>query len=58
MARIARKCTKCESIDTRQTWNSTDAAAEAGALDAWTCPACAWPDAELVEAEKESAQAG
>jgi hypothetical protein len=57
MARIVRKCTKCEAVDTRQTWNSSAAAADAGALDAWTCPSCAWPEAELVEAEKETTEA-
>ena len=57
MARVARKCTKCESVDLRQTWSTTEAAADAGALDAWTCPACAWPEAELVQTEPETAEA-
>ena len=57
MARVARKCTKCQTVDLRQSWSTIEAAAEAGALDAWTCPACAWPEAELVDADTETAQA-
>jgi len=57
MARIARKCTKCNAVDARRTWTSTQDAAEAGAMDAWTCPSCAWPEAELVDAEEEPAKA-
>jgi hypothetical protein len=57
MARIARKCTKCDSVDARQTWSTTAEASDAGALERWTCPACAWPEAELVEADQEAARA-
>ena len=57
MARVARKCTKCESIDSRQTWSSTNAAVNDDALERWTCPSCAWPEAELVEAEEQPATA-
>jgi hypothetical protein len=57
MARVARKCTKCESIDNRQTWSSTNAAVSDDALERWTCPSCAWPEAELVDAEEQPATA-
>ena len=55
MAQVARKCTKCGSLDTRKTWSSTAAAVDDEALERWTCPACAWPEAELVDADAESA---
>ena len=57
MAQVARKCTKCESIDTRQTWSSTAAAVDEDALERWTCPSCAWPEAELVDAESQATTA-
>jgi len=57
MARIARKCTKCGAIDARRTGESTEKAAEDDALGDWTCPSCAWPEAELVTAEPEAAEA-
>jgi hypothetical protein len=56
MARVARKCTRCNAIDARRTWSSTEEAANADALEGWTCPTCAWPEAELVEAEPEPAR--
>ncbi len=57
MAHVVRKCTKCDSIDARQTWKSTAAAVDDDALERWTCPSCAWPEAELVEAEAQSTTA-
>ena len=57
MARVARKCENCGSVDTRQTWSSEQEAADDGALDRWTCPSCAWPEAALVEADAEPARA-
>ena len=57
MARVARKCTKCDTVDTRQTWSSTAQAVDDDALERWTCPSCAWPEAELVEAEPEASNA-
>ena len=56
MARVARKCTKCDAVDTRRTWASNAEAVQEDALDRWTCPSCAWPEAELVEAEAEPAR--
>ena len=56
MARVARKCTKCGSLDARRTWASNEEAVKEDALERWTCPSCAWPDAELVEAEPEVAR--
>jgi len=53
MARIVRKCTKCETVDARQMWRDTTEASESGALDNWTCPGCAWPEAELVDVESQ-----
>jgi hypothetical protein len=58
MARVARKCEKCGAVDARQTWKSEADAADGGALDKWTCPSCAWPEAELVDLEAEPANAG
>ena len=55
MAHIVRKCTKCNAIDGRQSWKSSAAAVDDDALERWTCPSCAWPEAELVEAEPETA---
>jgi hypothetical protein len=57
MARVARKCTKCGNVDARQTWSSTAEASDADALERWTCPSCAWPEAELVEADAETSNA-
>ena len=57
MARIARKCTKCGAIDGGRTWPSNEKAVDDDALENWTCPSCAWPEAELVDADAESAQA-
>ena len=54
MAQVARKCTKCGSLDTQRTWSSTAAAVDDGALEAWTCPSCAWPEAELVDTDAEA----
>ena len=56
MARVARKCTKCSSVDMRRTWASNEEAVNDDALDRWTCPSCAWPEAELVQAEPEAAR--
>jgi hypothetical protein len=56
MARVARQCTKCGNIDTRKTWASDEEANKQDALERWTCPSCAWPEAELVEAEPEPAR--
>lgn len=50
MQMTVRRCTRCGREDLRERWSSVDAAAKAGALSAaWACPACAWPEAELVE---------
>ena len=57
MARVARKCTKCDTLDNRQTWSSTAQAVADDALERWTCPSCAWPEAELVDAETETSNA-
>ena len=56
MARVARKCTKCEAVDMRRTWASNEEAVQQDALERWTCPSCAWLEAELVEAEAEPAR--
>jgi hypothetical protein len=45
-------CTKCGATDGRQSWSSSEQASREGALDAWTCPACAWPEAELVDLDE------
>ena len=56
MARVARECTKCGSVDVRRTWASNEEAVKEDALERWTFPSCAWPEAELVEAEPEAAR--
>ena len=56
MARVARQCTKCGTVDTRRTWASNEEAIQDDALERWTCPSCAWPEAELVKAEAEPAR--
>jgi hypothetical protein len=56
MTRVARKCTKCDSVDLRRTWASHEEAVKEDALERWTCPSCAWPEAELVETEPEAAR--
>jgi hypothetical protein len=50
---MVRKCEKCGSIDRRATWSSPEEAAKSGAFDTWSCPMCAWPEFDLVEAEQE-----
>ena len=57
---VVRKCEKCSSIDARQEWSSPGEAADKGAFkEAWTCPTCAWPEFDLVEAsEAEVASPG
>ena len=56
MARVARECTKCGSVDVRRTWATNEEAVKEDALERWTCPSCAWPEAELVDAEPEAAR--
>lgn len=62
MARFAKKCTKCGTVDDRKTWSSLDEATRDGAFDgAWTCSSCAWSEFELAEApagSEESTAAG
>ena len=50
---MVRKCEKCGSIDSRTTWSSAEEAAKSGAFNGWSCPMCAWPEFDLVEAEQE-----
>lgn len=50
---MIRKCEKCGSIDSRTTWSSAEEAAKSGAFQGWSCPMCAWPEFDLVEAEQE-----
>ncbi len=50
---MVRKCEKCGSIDSRTTWSSAEEAAKSGAFQGWSCPMCAWPEFDLVEAEQE-----
>jgi hypothetical protein len=54
---LIRKCEKCGASDRRVSWDSAEDAAKHGAFDAWTCPMCAWPEFDLVEAEEEPARA-
>ena len=51
MKATVRRCVQCGRNDTRRTWPSIDAAANDGALLSWTCPTCAWTEAELIEVE-------
>jgi hypothetical protein len=56
MARLVRKCSQCGSVDTRNSWTSTDDAAKKNAFDGkWSCSSCAWTDFELVDADAEGA---
>lgn len=51
MHMTVRRCTQCGREDLRERWDSIDAAVRARAMSAvWTCPACAWTEADLVEA--------
>lgn len=53
MATIVRKCTRCGNRDLQNHWDSMDEALGAGALRmAWTCPNCAWTEADLVEVDQ------
>lgn len=51
---MIRKCEKCGATDRRTSWRSAEEAAKDGAFDAWTCPMCAWPEFDLVEADQEA----
>jgi hypothetical protein len=51
MKATVRRCVQCGRNDTRQMWSSIDQAADDGALLSWTCPNCAWTEADLVEVE-------
>lgn len=51
MKATVRRCVQCGKNDTSRTWSSIDAAANDGALLSWTCPTCAWTEAELIEVE-------
>ncbi len=57
MKMAVRRCAQCGRNDTRRTWSSIDVAADDKALQSWTCPTCAWPEAELVEVEAEAVTA-
>ncbi len=51
MSMTVRQCMRCGREDLRERWPSMDDAIEAGALsEPWTCPVCAWVEADLVEA--------
>jgi hypothetical protein len=54
---VIRKCEKCGTLDPRATWSSPEQAAKDGAFKGWTCPTCAWPEFDLVDAEAEPANA-
>ena len=41
---FVRKCEKCGSIDSRESWSSATEAADQGAFEKWTCPSCAWTE--------------
>ncbi len=50
MRMTVRQCMRCGRDDLRERWPSMDEAIEAGALsNPWTCPVCAWTEADLVE---------
>jgi hypothetical protein len=52
---VVRRCSKCGNDDLRHQWDSMHHAAAVGALRAaWSCPDCAWPEADLVEVESSS----
>ncbi len=52
---MIRKCEKCGAMDRRATWDSAEAAAKDGAFEgSWSCPMCAWPEFDLVEADQEA----
>jgi hypothetical protein len=47
-----RRC-HCDRLDTREQWESAEAADDAGVYFAlWTCPACGGSDFELIELEE------
>jgi hypothetical protein len=54
---LIRKCENCGASDRRASWKTAEEAAKQGAFDSWTCPMCAWPEFDLVEAEEEPATA-
>ena len=56
MARVARQCTKCGSVDVQRTWASNEEAVKEDLEHGGPCPSCAWPEAGLVEAEPEAAR--
>lgn len=51
MKATVRRCVQCGRDDTGRTWPSIEDAANDGALRSWTCPTCAWTEAELVEVD-------
>ena len=51
-----RKCEQCGRLDARVSWPSAEDAGRDPVLHSWTCPMCAWPEFDLVEAT-EAAQA-
>jgi hypothetical protein len=54
MAHLSRKCTRCGSFDTRESWSSEAEAASKGAFEgSWTCSTCAWNEFELVDRDAE-----
>ena len=57
MKMALRRCAQCGRNDARRTWSSIDEAANDKALVGWTCPTCAWTEAELVEVEGVTADA-
>ncbi|HXG39882.1 MAG TPA: hypothetical protein VNJ28_02975 [Candidatus Limnocylindrales bacterium] len=59
MAEYVRQCAKCGNVDRSMTWSSVDEAASRGAFQqSWTCPQCAWPDFDIVEASEAAGMAG
>jgi predicted nucleic-acid-binding Zn-ribbon protein len=54
---FVRKCEKCGSLDTRESWASPTEAADKGAFQNWTCRSCAWTEFDLVEASETGEEA-
>ncbi len=52
---VAKKCEQCGRVDMRTTWPSEKDAAKDPVFARWTCPNCAWPEFDLVEAAAEPA---
>jgi hypothetical protein len=53
MTRISRKCTRCGSYDSRDSWSSAEEATKQGVFQReWTCATCAWTVFELEDREQ------